>query len=70
MTRALQLLDRPVIIAFGFILVLLILGGIYNRQFLSALYLLQQLRVASFLGIIASGVMVVILPGHIDLSIP
>jgi ribose transport system permease protein len=70
MTRALQLLDRPVIIAFGFILVLLILGGIYNRQFLSALYLLQQLRVASFLGIITSGVMVVILLGHIDLSIP
>ena len=47
-----------------------ILGGIYNRQFLSGLYLLQQLRVASFLGIIASGLMVVILLGHIDLSIP
>jgi ribose transport system permease protein len=70
MTRALQRLDRPVVIAFGFILVLLILGGIYNQQFLSGLYLLQQLRVASFLGIIASGVMVVILLGHIDLSIP
>ena len=35
MTRALRLLDRPVVIAFGFILVLLILGGIYNQQFLS-----------------------------------
>jgi ribose transport system permease protein len=70
MTRALRLLDRPVVIAFCFILVLLILGGIYNRQFLSGLYLLQQLRVASFLGIIASGAMVVILLGQIDLSIP
>jgi ribose transport system permease protein len=70
MTRVLQVVDRPVIIAFCFIVVLLILGGMYNRQFLSGLYLLQQLRVASFLGIIASGVMVVILLGHIDLSIP
>ena len=70
MTRVLALADRPVVIAFGFILILLIIGGIYNRQFLSGLYLLQQLRVASFLGIIASGAMVVILLGHIDLSIP
>jgi len=70
MTRLLRAVDRPVVIAFGFIVVLLILGGLYNRQFLSGLYLLQQLRVASFLGIIASGAMVVILLGHIDLSIP
>jgi ribose transport system permease protein len=70
MTRALAGVDRPVLIAFGFIFVLIILGTIYNRQFLSGLYLLQQLRVASFLGIIASGVMLVILLGHIDLSIP
>jgi ribose transport system permease protein len=70
MTRALAGVSRPVLIAFGFIFVLIILGTIYNRQFLSGLYLLQQLRVASFLGIIASGVMLVILLGHIDLSIP
>jgi ribose transport system permease protein len=70
MTRVLGLLDRPVVIAFGFIVILLILGGIYNQQFLSGFYLLQQLRVASFLGIISSGAMVVILLGHIDLSIP
>jgi ribose transport system permease protein len=70
MTRVLSVVDRPVVIAFCFVIVLLILGGTYNRQFLSGLYLLQQLRVASFLGIIASGVMVVILLGHIDLSIP
>jgi ribose transport system permease protein len=70
MRRALLIVDRPVLIAFGFIVVLLILGAIYNRQFLSGFYLLQQLRVASFLGIIASGLMLVILLGHIDLSIP
>ena len=70
MTRVLGLLDRPAVIAFGFIAILLILSGIYNQQFLSGFYLLQQLRVASFLGIIASGAMVVILLGHIDLSIP
>ena len=70
MKRLLPAVDRPVVTAFGFIVVLLILGGVYNPQFLSGLYLLQQLRVASFLGIIASGAMVVILLGHIDLSIP
>jgi ribose transport system permease protein len=70
MTRILSAVERPVVIAFCFVVVLLILGGTYNQQFLSALYLLQQLRVASFLGIIASGAMVVILLGHIDLSIP
>ena len=31
---------------------------------------MQQLQVASFLGVIATGVMLVILLGHIDLSIP
>ena len=62
--------DKPVLIAFGFILVLLVAGSLYSSNFLSATYLLQQLQVASFLGIIASGVMLVILLGHIDLSIP
>jgi ribose transport system permease protein len=68
--RRARVADRPVLIAFGFIAVLIALGALYNRQFLSAVYLLQQLQVASFLGIIASGVMLVILLGHIDLSIP
>ena len=70
MTRLAGAVDRPVVIAFCFIVVLLILGAAFNPQFLSGLYLLQQLRVASFLGIIASGAMLVILLGHIDLSIP
>ncbi|HEV2558425.1 MAG TPA: ABC transporter permease [Microvirga sp.] len=33
-------------------------------------YLLQQLQVGSFLGIVAAGLMLVILLGHIDLSVP
>lgn len=62
--------DRPVVIAFGFIVVMLLAGSLYSENFLSPGYLLQQLRIASFLGIIASGAMLVILLGHIDLSIP
>ena len=65
-----QHVERPVLIAFGFIIVLLVAGSFYSSNFLSANYLLQQLQVAAFLGIIASGVMLIILLGHIDLSIP
>jgi ribose transport system permease protein len=63
-------IDKPVAIAFGFIVVLLLAGSMYSSSFLSANYLLLQLQVAAFLGIIASGVMLIILMGHIDLSIP
>lgn len=37
---------------------------------LSPAYLLQQLQVGAFLGIVAAGMMLVILIGHIDLSVP
>ena len=70
MQAVLKSVDRPVAIAFGFIVVLLLAGSLYSSSFLSANYLLQQLQVAAFLGLIASGVMLVILLGHIDLSIP
>lgn len=63
-------LDLPVVIAFGCVILLLLGGALYSPEFLSPEYLLQQLQVASFLGIVASGAMVVILLGHIDLSIP
>jgi len=68
--KHLAAIDRPVLIAFGFIVVMLLAGSLYSSNFLSPAYLLQQLQVASFLGLIASGVMLVILLGHIDLSIP
>ena len=62
--------DRPVVIAFGCVVALLLVGSIYSRSFLSPEYLLQQLKVASFLGVIATGTMIVILLGQIDLSVP
>jgi ribose transport system permease protein len=63
-------IDRAVLAAFGCIAVLLAGGAIYSTNFLSADYLLQQLQVASFLGVIGTGLMLVILLGHIDLSVP
>jgi ribose transport system permease protein len=62
--------DRATLIAFGCIVLLLLGGALYSPNFLSAGYLIQQLQVASFLGVAASGLMLVILLGHIDLSIP
>ncbi|WP_407065580.1 ABC transporter permease [Devosia sp.] len=63
-------IDMPVAIAFGCIIVLLIVGSLYSRNFLSPEYLLQQLKVGAFLGIVATGMMIVILIGQIDLSVP
>ena len=62
--------DPAVVTAFGCILLLLLIGSLYSRNFLSPDYLLQQLKVASFLGVIATGMMLVILLGQIDLSVP
>jgi ribose transport system permease protein len=62
--------DPAVAIAFGCIILLLIGGSFYSTNFLSPDYLLQQLKVASFLGVIATGMMLVILLGQIDLSVP
>jgi ribose transport system permease protein len=68
--------DRPIVIASLFVLVILGLGSAYtlttqgNLAFLNPGYLLQQLQVGAFLGIVAAGMMLVILLGHIDLSVP
>jgi ribose transport system permease protein len=62
--------DPAVVTAFGCIILLLFLGSLYSTSFLSPEYLLQQLKVASFLGVIATGMMIVILLGQIDLSVP
>ena len=50
--------------------VLLFAGAIHFPQLLGFDYILQQLQIASFLGVIAVGAMIVILLGHIDLSVP
>ena len=63
-------IDPAVGTAFGCIVLLLCLGSLYSSSFLSPEYLLQQLKVASFLGVIATGMMLVILLGQIDLSVP
>ncbi len=62
--------DPAVATAFGCVILLLLLGSLYSSSFLSPQYLLQQLKVASFLGVIATGMMLVILLGQIDLSVP
>ncbi|WP_374301454.1 ABC transporter permease [Ferrovibrio sp.] len=68
--------NKPIAIAVVFILVILLIGTTYTLSttgtmpLLSPNYLLQQLQIGSFLGICAAGIMMVILLGHIDLSIP
>lgn len=62
--------DPAVTTAFACIVLLLFVGSLYSRNFLSPEYLLLQLKVASFLGVIASGMMLAILIGQIDLSLP
>ena len=66
----LRKMDPAVLMAFFCIIILLFAGSLYSPNFLSPEYLLQQFKVASFLGVIASGMMLVILLGHIDLSVP
>ncbi|MEM1376327.1 MAG: ABC transporter permease, partial [Pseudomonadota bacterium] len=50
--------------------VLIFAGSVFFPQILSADYLLQQLQIAAFLGLLATGATIVILLGHIDLSVP
>lgn len=66
----LRRVDPAIAVSFGCILALLLVGSLYSSSFLSPEYLLQQLKVASFLGVIATGAMLVILLGQIDLSVP
>ncbi len=63
--------NRSVVISYSMILVLITFGTLFiTPNFISPTFLTQQLRLASFLGIIAAGQMAVILTGNIDLSIP
>ncbi|GAB3652829.1 ABC transporter permease [Ramlibacter alkalitolerans] len=60
----------PVMAGAACTVALLLVGSLYSSNFLSPEYLLLQLQIASFLGIIATGAMLVILLGGIDLSVP
>jgi ribose transport system permease protein len=62
--------DAPAAIVLAGCVVLLLGGGSVFHSFLTPTYLLQQLQIASFLGILAAGAMLVILLGQIDLSVP
>jgi ribose transport system permease protein len=68
--------DVPIAFALGFVIVILLAGTLYTTMTLGTApllapnYLLTQLQTGSFLGIVAAGMMVVILLGHIDLSVP
>ena len=62
--------DPAIAWAFGCVVLVLFVGSLYSTSFLSPEYLLQQLKVASFLGVIATGMMIVVLLGQIDLSVP
>jgi ribose transport system permease protein len=70
MARLINAIDKPALIAIGCIFALLVLGSFYSSNFLSLFYLKQQLQISAFLGVIALGAMMVILLGHIDLSVP
>ena len=59
----------PVVAGALCTLVLLLIGSMYSRNFLSADYLLLQLQIASFLGVVATAMLVILL-GGIDLSVP
>ena len=61
---------NPIFISLVGIVFVVIVGGIIFPQVLSLGYLMQQLQLASFLGIAAAGAMLVILIGGIDLSLP
>lgn len=69
-------LDKPILLGGVFIIIILAVGTAYTMatqgtaSFLSPTYLLQQLHFGAFLGITAAGMMMVILLGHIDLSVP
>lgn len=61
--------NKPLVIAFVLIAVLLIISGIRQPGFLSVNNLRQQLVLATFLGTVAAGQTLVILTGGIDLSV-
>ncbi len=62
--------QRNVVFAYLMIVLLIIVGTLFiTPNFASPTFLVQQLRQASFLGIIAAGQMAVILTGNIDLSV-
>ena len=61
---------NPALVSLSGTVFVMVVGGIIFPQVFSLNYLRQQLQIASFLGIAATGAMLVILIGGIDLSLP
>jgi len=69
-TRLLNRASLSVLVLIVACIALVIVGAIVYPGFLSLGYILQQLQIASFLGVLATGAMLVIVIGEIDLSVP
>ncbi|QCR19250.1 ABC transporter permease [Agrococcus sp. SGAir0287] len=71
MTRAVRILRDPVVVAALIAVLLVVVGGLLRPGFASPGQVVDMLRVASFLGIIAIGQTIVVLSGGegIDLSV-
>jgi ribose transport system permease protein len=65
-----SLLRSPNLLVGGMIILIVFAGSVAYPNFLTTNYLIQQLQIASFLGVVALGAMGVILLGQIDLSVP
>ena len=63
-------ISSPIVISLIGVVAILIIGSLFFPQMMSINYLLQQLQVASFLGIAAAGAMLVILLGHMICPCP
>jgi len=69
-------MERSTTYALASIALILVVGSmatLYTEgtlSFLNPLYILRQMQIASLLGTAATGMMIVILLGHIDLSVP
>ncbi|MBL4767523.1 MAG: ABC transporter permease [Rhodobacteraceae bacterium] len=62
--------DIDVLVPYFGTVLLILVGSLVYPQILGFNYLTQQLQIAAFLGVLALGATVVILLGHIDLSVP
>jgi ribose transport system permease protein len=68
--------EKSTLYTLGSIALILVVGSMFTLvtqgtlSFLNPFYILQQMQIASFLGTVATGMMIVILLGHIDLSVP
>lgn len=65
-----RLPDIDVIVPYIATIALVLFGSLFYPQILGFDYLTQQLQISAFLGLLAAGATVVILLGHIDLSVP